>query len=135
MRLVPVVVAHRCTPTLQVRSQWSPQVAVAVRVFKGLAASAAATMFPLSPVELGLTVLEAGQRVARARCRQRLAEAVVLQVPRFLAQVREVRAATRQQALLLLMVLVVSPPMAAVAAVVVTTAVALVARPVAAAVD
>ncbi len=104
-------------------------------VSKERAVRAAVTMFPLSPAEPARTVLEAGQRVARARCRQQLAEAVVLQVPRFLAQVREVRAATRQQALLLLMVLVVSPPMAAAAAAVVTTAVVLVARPVVAAVD
>jgi hypothetical protein len=69
-------------------------VAAVVLVFKEQAARAAVTMFPLSPAELGLTVLEVGQRVARARCRQPLAEAVVLQVPRFQEPVRAVRAAT-----------------------------------------
>ena len=95
IRSHPAAAARLCTPSPQRRSQWFLLAAVAARVLKVPVVLAAEMMHRLSPAGLEPTAAGREHQVARAPFRRQQVAAAVLQVPRFLEQVRVVRVETR----------------------------------------
>jgi hypothetical protein len=91
----PAAAARLCTPFPQRRSQWFLLAAVAARVLKVPVVLAAEMMHRLSPAGLEPTAAGREHQVARAPFRRQQVAAAVLQVPRYLEQVRVVRVETR----------------------------------------